>query len=163
MLHCRIHWPDALSQHSWMRKVPVLVPALSSVSTEPTEQSQISPFFVQDSQPWCYTIQAQWQHMNFIFTIHLLRPSQSGERQPHTCTAEGGHWTPAASHRPNDPTTKMSGEAGTPQLCCPCPVVCPAQRLCPAAAPRSPHPCAMQGSQPESMELLWCSPELSGG
>lgn len=106
MLHCRIHWPDALSQHSWMRKVPILVPALSSVSTEPTEQSQISPFFVQDSQPWCYTIQAQWQHMNFIFTIHLLRPSQSGERQPHTCTAEGGHWTPAASHRPNDPTTK---------------------------------------------------------
>lgn len=138
---CRVHWPDALSQHSWMRKVPVLVPALSSVSTEPTEQCKVkSPHFLSKIPNHGVT---ESKHSGgtqipcFIFSIHLLR-LKSGERQPHTCTAEGGHWTPVASHRPNDPTTDDVRGGRAP-----------------------PSPAALPSGVPSTEVLSRCSSEVS--
>lgn len=160
VFHCRIHWPDALSQHSWTRKVPVLVPALSSVCTEPTEQCKVKcPHFL--SKIPSYGV-AESKHSGstqipcFIFSIHLLRPSQiRGEAASHLCT-EGGHWTPVASPMPNDPTTKaVRGGRDPPSPAVPAQWCSQHRGSVPLQLQGLLHPCAMQGSQHVSMELLW--------
>lgn len=89
VIHCRICWPAALSQHSWMREVPILVPALSSVCTEPTEQCKVKSHLsskilnhgIRESK-----YSGSTQILCFIFSIHLLRPSKiRGEAASHLC------------------------------------------------------------------------------
>lgn len=146
---CRVHWPDALSQHSWMRKVPVLVPALSSVSTEPTEQCKVkSPHFLSKIPNHGVT---ESKHSGgtqipcFIFSIHLLRLSHQGRGSltPAQLKEGTGHQLPATGQMIQP--QMMSGEAGPPHPLLPCPVVCPAQRFSPVAAPRSLPPLCHAG------------------